>query len=114
MQPLELAADEYVVFVTPTKLQISMFSAILRPERIDDISQGSTAESLAMINILTKISNSPVLLKATADKMKTNTGNKGSCIERAGVKEALKLLPERVEVSDMTLSGERAESIVKC
>ncbi|KAG2015919.1 SNF2-family ATP dependent chromatin remodeling factor snf21 [Coprinopsis cinerea AmutBmut pab1-1] len=97
---------EYVVFVTPTRLQISMFSAILRPERIDDLASGSTAESLALINILTKISNSPILLKATADSYKARTGDKeSSCLERAGVKEALRLMPEGAQVSDMTLSG---------
>ncbi|KAH6914098.1 RAD54B protein [Coprinopsis sp. MPI-PUGE-AT-0042] len=98
---------EYVVFVTPTKLQVSMFSSILRPERIDDLAQGPTAESLALINLLTKISNSPILLKAQADKVKASTKSDGKdgCLQRVGVREALKMLPDEASVSDMKLSG---------
>lgn len=98
--------DEYVVFVTPTSLQASMFSSILNPDRLDDLSRGSTADALALINLLTKISNSPVLLKATADKAKAKPGEGAAVLKRAGVQDALKMIPNGVEVGDMKLSGE--------
>ncbi|RDB25350.1 DNA repair and recombination protein RAD54B [Hypsizygus marmoreus] len=93
---------EYVVFVTPTSLQLSIFSKILHPDKLDDLVQSSTAESLALINILTKVSNSPILLKATADKAKDKSAN---TIQRAGVDDALKLLPDRAQIDDVSLSG---------
>ncbi len=67
-----MSADEYVVFITPTDLQVSIFSKLLQPDKLEDLVQGSTAESLALMNLLTKVSNSPILLKATADKEGAN------------------------------------------
>lgn len=99
----EKEADEYVVFITPTRLQLSIFSTILNADKLDSLVQGSTAESLALINNLTKISNSPILLKAAADKAKSNSGGEG--IKRAGMDEALKLLPPNAQFDDFTLSG---------
>ncbi|KAF7375992.1 hypothetical protein MSAN_00013800 [Mycena sanguinolenta] len=98
-------ADEYVVFVTPTPLQISIFSKILNPNKLDDLAQSSTAESLALINMLTKVSNSPILLKATVDKQKAEGSDARNAIKRAGVDDALKLLPENAQVEDVSLSG---------
>ncbi|KAJ7928623.1 SNF2 family N-terminal domain-containing protein [Mycena leptocephala] len=95
---------EYVVFVTPTRLQLAIFSKILNPDKLDDLAQSSTAESLALINMLTKVSNSPILLKATADKEKA-AGVDRNTIKRAGVDDALKLLPENAQIEDMSLSG---------
>src|SRR6202042_3772337 len=95
--------DEYVVFVTPTALQLSIFSTILNADKLDNLMQSSTAESLALINNLTKISNSPILLKATADKAKANSGS--DAIKRAGMDEALKLLPPKAQIEDFSLSG---------
>ncbi|KAG6813679.1 hypothetical protein H0H92_008527 [Tricholoma furcatifolium] len=93
---------EYVVFVTPTALQLSIFSKILHPDKLDDLVQGSTAESLALINVLTKVSNSPILLKATADKAKENAKD---TLRRTGVEDALRLIPEHAEIDDVSLSG---------
>ncbi|KAF8441415.1 P-loop containing nucleoside triphosphate hydrolase protein [Boletus edulis BED1] len=93
---------EYVVFVTPSKLQLSMFATILKPEKLDTIIEGSTAESLALIGTLTKVSNSPVLLKAQLDKVRTS---KGEHATRPGITEAVKLLPERAQIEDFSLSG---------
>jgi DNA repair and recombination protein RAD54B len=99
--------DEYVVFVTPTTLQLSIFSKILNPDRLDNIIEYSTAESLALINILTKISNSPILLKAVADKAKAKISQGQDNRERTTVvEEAVKLLPERAQVENLSLSGE--------
>ncbi|KAJ7251770.1 SNF2 family N-terminal domain-containing protein [Mycena haematopus] len=96
---------EYVVFVTPTPLQISIFSKILNPSKLDDLAQSSTAESLALINMLTKVSNSPILLKATADKQTAEGSDVRNTVKRAGVDDALKLLPENAQVEDISLSG---------
>jgi DNA repair and recombination protein RAD54B len=59
-----------------------------------------------LINILTKISNSPILLKAVADKAKAKTSQGKDNVERTTVvEEAVKLLPERAQVEDLSLSG---------
>ncbi|KAF9467257.1 SNF2 family N-terminal domain-containing protein [Collybia nuda] len=96
---------EYVVFVKPTALQVSIFSKILHPDKLDDLAKSSTAESLALINMLTKVSNSPILLKATADKAKAKDHGSGSFIQKVAMDEALKLLPERAQIGDVSLSG---------
>lgn len=94
--------DEYVIFITPTSLQLDLYESILRPEKIDDLVESSRTESLAMINILVKISNSPVLLKATFDnsrtKMSTGLGNDT-------FNQLLPLLPKETDIGDVTLSG---------
>lgn len=79
-----------------------MFTTILKPERLDTLIEGSTAESLALIGMLTKISNSPVLLKAQLDKARTS---KGEPKIRPGVMEAVGLLPDRAQIEDFSLSG---------
>jgi DNA repair and recombination protein RAD54B len=83
-----------------------MFSAILNPEKLDDLTRGSTADALALINMLTKISNSPVLLKATADNAKAKQDEGAAVLKRQGVKDALEMIPAGVEIGDMKLSGE--------
>ncbi|KIK68828.1 hypothetical protein GYMLUDRAFT_153158 [Collybiopsis luxurians FD-317 M1] len=96
--------DEYVVFVTPTALQLSIFAKVLDPNQVDDLVEtSSTAESLAMISTLTKISSSPILLKAAVDKDRVQNGDCGQ--RRANVQEALKLLPSNSQIEDLTLSG---------
>ncbi|KAI6157426.1 P-loop containing nucleoside triphosphate hydrolase protein [Pisolithus tinctorius] len=93
---------EYVVFVTPTQLQLSMFAAILHPEKLAALVEGSTAESLALINMLTKVSNSPVLLKAQVERAKLS---KSGPIVRPGVTDALNLLPGNTPMEDFSISG---------
>ena len=93
------------MFVTPTSLQLSIFSKILNPEKLENLIQSSTAESLALINLLTKISNSPILLKAAADKAKTQGGESSNAINRIGVEEAVKLMPAKAQIEDISFSG---------
>jgi len=96
-------ADEYVVFITPTQLQLEIFHKILNPDRVDDlIEQSSTAESLALIGILTKISNSPILLKATAESVKEK---ERSMFHKRNFTEAANLVPKEAQIDDMSLSG---------
>ncbi|KAF8813639.1 hypothetical protein BYT27DRAFT_7334698 [Phlegmacium glaucopus] len=97
--------SEYVVFITPTVLQLSMFHKILHPDKLNDLIQSSTAESLALINILTKISNSPILLKATADNVKNRKSGAVDPVRRGAVDDALDLLPTKAHIADMSLSG---------
>ncbi|KAJ3788608.1 P-loop containing nucleoside triphosphate hydrolase protein [Lentinula aff. detonsa] len=95
---------EYVVFVTPTVLQLEIFAKVLDPNKVDDfIETNSTAESLALINILTKISSSPILLKAAMDKNQSR--NNVERLQRTNIGEALKLLPSHSQIEDMSLSG---------
>ncbi|CAK5281379.1 unnamed protein product [Mycena citricolor] len=96
---------EYVVFVTPTPLQLSIFSKILNPDKLDDLAQSSTAESLALINMLTKISSSPILLKATVDKHAASGSDSRTVVKRAGVQDAVDLLPQNCQIEDTSLSG---------
>lgn len=103
------ATDEYVVFIAPTKLQRDMFQRILTRDNIDNISATHTAESLALINLLTKISSSPILLKATVDQARSKGGT-GDVIKKNAIEDALKLLPEKAQVEDVSLSGKRPEN----
>ncbi len=96
--------DEYVVFITPTQLQRDIFHQFLTADKLDNLVRNSTAESLALIQMLTKISNSPILLKATADKAREK-GREGDLIKKNTVIEALKLMPERAQIEDVSLSG---------
>ncbi|KAK0480358.1 P-loop containing nucleoside triphosphate hydrolase protein [Armillaria novae-zelandiae] len=95
---------EYVVFITPTNLQLSIFSKLLQPDKLEDLVHGSTAESLALMNLLTKVSNSPILLKATADK-EGASGEQDNTIRKRSVREALGCIPETARLDDMSLSG---------
>lgn len=96
--------------MTPTALQLSIFSKILNPDKLDNIIQDSTAESLALINMLTKISNSPILLKAVADKAKSKANHSGDNVAKTTVvQEAVKLLPEGARVEDVSLSGQNSK-----
>lgn len=61
--------------------------------------------------MLTKISNSPILLKATADQARIKAQQSGDTVKRDAIEEALTLLPERAQVEDVTLSGKLGESL---
>lgn len=56
--------------------------------------------------MLTKVSNSPILLKAAADKAKERSrGVEGDIIKKDVFSDAAQLLPERAQVDDVSLSG---------
>lgn len=98
MNPL---VDEYVVFVTPTSIQMSIFSKLLHPEELNDLEHRPHADSLAMMTLLTKVSNSPILFRATLDKQDSY----GEVTKRNAVNEAAKLLPKSAKIEDVSLSG---------
>ena len=90
---------------------MSIFEKFLSNDKLDSLVRNSTAESLALINMLTKISNSPILLKATADQAKLKAQQGGNVVKQNAIEEALQLLPERAEVEDVSLSG---KSVLTC
>ena len=81
-------------------MQKSIFSQILNQDTLHSIIRGSTARSLALINLLTKISNSPFLLKQATEKNSEAEG-----VNESYVKKALSLLPENAQAEDVSLSG---------
>jgi DNA repair and recombination protein RAD54B len=100
---LILVLDEYVVFITPTPLQLEIFRRILNPDKMEDlIEQSTTAESLALIGVLTKISNSPILLRATAESARDK---EKSMFHKRNFTEAANLVPQNAQIDDMSLSG---------
>lgn len=106
---VNIPTDEYVVFITPTPLQRDIFLRILSADKLDNLVRNSTAESLALIGMLTKVSNSPILLKAAADKAKESGRNvEGDQIKKNVFADAAQLLPERAQVDDVSLSGQRS------
>lgn len=79
---------------------------ILTADKLDNLVRNSTAESLALIGMLTKVSNSPILLKAAADKAREQGRDlEGDRIKRNVFADAATLLPERAQVGDVSLSG---------
>ena len=93
--------DEYVVFVTPSELQKQMFMKVLHPDKLSSLIRGSMARSLAMINTLTKLSTTPMLLKAIMQKRTDVTEEDTS----DAVVDAVSLLPAGARVEDISLSG---------
>lgn len=96
---------EYVVFVVPTPLQLALYTTILQSEKIDNLVQSSQSESLALINMLVKISNSPILLKATIDSSREKIQNSSGGLRADDFRQIIEMLPQRVDVADVSLSG---------
>ncbi|KAH8119362.1 P-loop containing nucleoside triphosphate hydrolase protein [Phellopilus nigrolimitatus] len=95
---------EYVVFVTPSSLQKAMFTKILQPDALSSLLRGSVARSLAMIQLLTKLSNSPILLKAALEKRKSKS-TEDDLDGKEPFEDAMKLLPNTALPEDVNLSG---------
>ena len=55
-----------------------------------------------MMGLLQKICNSPILLKATADR---NKGKESQDTNASAILDALAYLPARAQVEDVSLSG---------
>lgn len=92
------------MFITPTKLQLDILSKILSKDKLDRFISNGLSDSLVLIGMLQKICNSPILLKATADKNKAKE-IKGGEVTKSVVHEALEYLPRKVQVEDVSLSG---------
>jgi DNA repair and recombination protein RAD54B len=98
------------VFITPTKLQLDILSKILSTDKLDRFIGNGLTDSLVLIGMLQKICNSPILLKATADKNKAKE-NQGGDVTNSVVREALECLPRKIHVEDVSLSGKIAQSL---
>lgn len=84
-----------------------MFTKILQTDVLNSLLGGSTARSLAMITMLTKLCNSPILLKASLEKrnqLVTKTASEEGC-EGSAYEAALRLLPQNSQLHDVGLSG---------
>jgi hypothetical protein len=96
------SSDEYVVFVSPTKLQLSMMTKLLHPDNLHSFAS-STAKSLALIGLLSKLCNSPCLLKKN-----------GEWPKESGMRSALELIPSKAPPEDVSLSGKLILWISSC
>ena len=94
--------DEHVLFITPTDLQKNMFRRLLRSDTVDSIIRGPSARSLALITKLVKISNSPLLIKATAEKDEMDNYED---LDESALHEASQLLPSDSRKDNVSSSG---------
>lgn len=88
---------EYVVFVAPTSLQLSMFSALLNPKALQAFIRGPTAQCLGLINHLKQICNYPPLLTRKEDSSGTSIA--------ADLERAEKLIPRNQVGLNTEFSG---------
>ncbi|WVQ85306.1 hypothetical protein IAT38_007471 [Cryptococcus sp. DSM 104549] len=90
---------EYVVFIAPSALQLSVLSRLLNPSVIGNFIRGYGAQSLALIDTMRKVSNSPMLLRKKDDE-----GTKADEIKSA-TNSALAAIPSSININDVTTSG---------
>lgn len=102
-EDLHQIKDEYVVFITPTRVQTKILLKILNKDILDPLIKNNMTDSLAMMGLLQKICNSPILLKATVDKNKGKEKNQDA--NASAILDALAYLPARPQVEDVSLSG---------
>ena len=91
-----------MVFITPTRVQTKILTQILTKDNLDPLIKNNMTDSLAMMGLLQKICNSPILLKATVDK---NKGKEAQDTYVGAITDALTYLPPRPQVEDVSLSG---------
>nr|XP_018999813.1 DNA repair and recombination protein RAD54B [Kwoniella mangroviensis CBS 8507]OCF63274.1 DNA repair and recombination protein RAD54B [Kwoniella mangroviensis CBS 8507] len=92
--------NEYVLFVAPSLLQLSVLARLLNPSIVGGfIRGGAGTQSLALIDMMRKISNSPMLLRKKDDE--------GSMSDEIGsaLSEAKSAIPLDINVNDVTTSG---------
>ncbi|EIW72633.1 hypothetical protein TREMEDRAFT_36825 [Tremella mesenterica DSM 1558] len=91
---------DYVIFVAPATLQLEVFSRLLNPSLLGNfLRAGSGMMSLALIDSLRKVSNSPSLLRKK-DEESIPLDEIGT-----GREEALKIIPKDTSVVDLDSSG---------
>lgn len=90
------------MFITPTRVQTKILTKILNKDTLDPLIKNNMTDSLAMMGLLQKICNSPILLKATVDR---NKGRENQGANANAVLDALAYLPARPQVEDVSLSG---------
>ncbi|WRT64040.1 uncharacterized protein IL334_000967 [Kwoniella shivajii] len=90
---------EYVLFIAPSLLQLSVLARLLNPSIVGGLLRGFGAQSLAMIDMMRKISNSPMLLRK-----KDDDGIAADAIGTA-LSEAKSAIPLDVNINDVNTSG---------
>ena len=110
-QNLRWPLVEYVVFVSPTGLQLAMLSKILSKEAVNKLAHSSTAKSLAAIGSLMKLCNSPMLLMKNGQSSSSvsNPGEILSDVENDpssdSISQAVTCIPKEAKFADVSLSG---------
>ncbi|KAK4685820.1 hypothetical protein P7C73_g4319, partial [Tremellales sp. Uapishka_1] len=93
---------EYVLFVAPTKMQLDVFDRLLKPANVDGLFRGGSgfgAQSLALIDLLRKTCNSPMLLRKKNDEGSTSAGITDL------VEDAVQVIPVTTKNNDPSTSG---------
>lgn len=85
---------EYVVFIAPTSLQLSMFAKLLHPKALQTFIRGPTAQCLGLINHLKQICNYPSLLNRKEESSGTSIAADLAAAERLLPSKQSGLLPE--------------------
>nr|KIR87253.1 DNA repair and recombination protein RAD54B [Cryptococcus tetragattii IND107] len=91
---------EYVIFVAPSLLQLRVLSNLLDPSIVGSFIRGHGAQSLALIDLMRKISNSPMLLKRKDDELARADDDLGSATSAA-----ISAIPGDTNINDVTASG---------
>ncbi|KIY36793.1 DNA repair and recombination protein RAD54B [Cryptococcus gattii E566] len=91
---------EYVIFVAPSLLQLRVLSNLLDPSIVGSFIRGHGAQSLALIDLMRKISNSPMLLKRKDDELARADDDLGSATSAA-----ISAIPGDTNINDVTTSG---------
>ncbi|WVR05791.1 hypothetical protein IAU60_002816 [Kwoniella sp. DSM 27419] len=91
--------SEYVVFAAPSLLQLSVLGSLLNPSIVSGFIRGYGAQSLALIDLMRKISNSPMLLRK-----KDDDGVGGDELGSA-IAAAKAVIPLDTNVNDVRTSG---------
>jgi DNA repair and recombination protein RAD54B len=98
---------EYVVFVSPTRLQLAMLSNILSKDAVNKLAHSSTAKSLAAIGSLMKLCNSPMLLLKNEQSSSgvAKPGDSENDLNSDAISRAITCIPKEARFADVSLSG---------
>ncbi|GJJ06291.1 hypothetical protein Clacol_000482 [Clathrus columnatus] len=80
-----------------SKKELELGATRSAQKSLNSLISESTAKSLALITTLMNVSNNPLLLKSKNEDEKEN--------DRDSFREAIKLLPQNADITDITLSG---------
>ncbi|CDZ96591.1 dna repair and recombination protein rad54b [Phaffia rhodozyma] len=88
---------EYVVFVTPSKVQLDIFAKLLHPQSVQSFIRGPAQQALQLITHARKICNSPMLFKEKDSGVSDDSP--------ASVKSARTMIPDDCVDHDVNCSG---------
>ena len=102
---------DYVVFVSPTRLQLAMLSKILSKDAVNRLAHSSTAKSLAAIGSLMKLCNSPMLLMKNRESIslvarpEAKQSDSEDDLNTDAISLATTCIPKEAKFADVSLSG---------